>query len=453
MSEDWAVRTSRPIALEQLHAALLPAIGGLRARMDATGQWVVVVDVDDRPRLWVSGPHGTADGRGSQLELCAAGHDGVPGYGSPVELVRRAATGIADRVGGTAERLSTASEPEDIDADGTLRRVLPDDCPGDALTDAVTVVVQSRPTVALTPWLMHQQQWCARSGRRLVVVTGTDSCLTPALSSMLRSTGGQWVVDTGNGLYDGHLGLTVTWDERDFTAGEDLRPEFTPRPEDTWAPLAHAETVHPYSDGLRIGNLTTGLYAAAGLSAPRAVGVVEPAETPYDPALLTEIAQHASPGPSRFVLAGMGTDGWLDVLPQPPGVVEQVEVTLDPRAEAFASAALAAFADQVLEAGAEIAVLGYRRSTGGRQVPSRQTGPTVPAVAVFARRRFPTLNDAGALRLAGRPGRLVETPVPALVVEYAATPGRPGSEDAGESLLRLIDGLSLHDTYLQNAQE
>ncbi|KNX38600.1 DUF6177 family protein [Luteipulveratus halotolerans] len=450
MSEDWAVRTARPASLEEVLRVVTPAVGRLGVRTEVSEQWVVVTDGNDRPRVWIGRPHRSADGQGVDLDLCATGHDVVAEYGAPESLVRDVAGALASALGGVAERRSLAIVPDEPDLSAPYQ-ALPDDCPADALTDTQALVIQSQQRIALTPWLVHQQQWVARHGLGLTVVTPATSSLTPAASAMLRVTGSRWVVDTGDTLYDGHLGLRLSWDGREFSASDDLDPAFAPLASDTWAPLVHAEVVHPYDAPMRIGELTADVCRSAGLTPPSWAGIIEPPESAYDPELITDVAQQVSPGPSRFVITGSGFDGMLDVIPQPPGVVEQMEVTADPRHGRLPSEALAEFAVGVIDAGAEIAVLGYRRSTGGRLVPSRMTGPTVPAVAVFARRRFPDLSDAGALRLAGRSARLVETPLPAVVVEYDAEPGTPEGDEAAARLIRLIEGLAMHDIHLRDA--
>ncbi len=94
-------------------------------------------------------------------------------------------------------------------------------------------------------------------------------------------------------------------------------------------------------------------------------------------------------------------------MPQPIGVVEKLTLSATASQALVDDGLVERFLDRARDAGAESALLGYRRGSAAGHVPSRLTGPTVPAALHLSRARFPTLGDAEARRVGG-PGVVVD---------------------------------------------
>ena len=446
MSEDWILRSSRPVEVTDLVNALNEVVPHLALRGDAGGEWAVVVDDADRPRLWVSASRPVhADQDVTYLtEVCAPGDEPVPPYGSPHGLVRDTVQVMATSLEGNAERMSAATVP-----DSARERVaVPErveqhrdstslDCPADALYDEVSVVVQTRKELALSPWLVLQRQWADRHQRRLAVITPAATTVTPAVAALFQATDTLWVVDSGVSVFDGVTGSELSWDGARFTDSGKADPAFAPVEEDGWVAVIEAETFHPYDEATRIGDFTRSVFEAAGLERPSGTGILEPPEMEFDPGALTAYAQHASPERSRFVVASSAADAIVEVVPQPPGIVERVEVIADAPEGPLSTEQQSVFVDAVLAAGAQVATIGYRRGRSDRRVAPRYVGPTIPVAAAFARSRFDSLTDAEAVAIGGDQGRLVQQPVPALVVQFDVS-------DDGVSELRAQGGAYDH---------
>ncbi|MDF8263014.1 DUF6177 family protein [Luteipulveratus flavus] len=467
MSEDWIVRSPTAVDISHLVTALNDKVPHLALRGDTGGEWAVVVDAADRPRLWVSGSRAALDGDETSFltEVCAPGDGPIPPYGTPHLLVRDVVRAMASAAGGRAERLSAATVPDAARATVDVPEAVMQqrdseslDCPADALYEKVGVVVQTRKELTLSPWLVLQQQWADRHGRQLAVITPAAATISPAVASSLRAGGTRWIVDTGASIYDGVTGAELSWDGERFAPTGRSDDAFVPVEEDGWVAVIEAETFHPYDETTRIGDFARTVYAAAGLDGPAAAGVLEPPETVFDPTVLTAYAQHASPESSRFVLASPSADGVLEVVPQPPGVVERVEIVADAPDGPMGTDAQGEFVDAVLAGGAQVATVGYRRGRADRRVASRFVGPTIPVVATFARSRFDSLTDAEAATIGGEHGRLVDRPVPALVVQHdvsAAAVEEMRSDDADDHPVARMDAilraLVEHDSHLRAA--
>jgi Family of unknown function (DUF6177) len=461
MSDDWVVRTPEPLDLPVLVDAMASAVPDAAVRTDATESWVVVVDRQDVPRLWIS-PGRTESGRDHVLsEVCAPGGDGLPPFATSTGMTRAAAEALAEASGGHAERLSASTEAPDD------RSAAPDpapqhhdrepvDSPMDLVTSRLALLTQTRPRVTLTSWLLLASRWSAQHARRLVVVTPAASTLSHAVTALLRDQDALWVVDAQEVVYDGFTGRELTFDGEDFLETDDPSPvpAYAAAAEDDWRLLVVAETMHPYDESTTVGQFARAVYAAAGLTSPVASGVLEPPEAAFESSALTAYAQEASPNPSRFTLRGESSDGVLQTRPQPPGLVERVEIVADTQDEPRPYGTADDFAASVLGAGAQTATLGYARFAPDRGTPARFLGPVVPAVAVFARSRFPTLTDAEARRLGGPSARLLSTPIPALVVEYDLAPsdGNDGESAPQENAIlghaRLVSELEKHDEHV-----
>lgn len=461
MSEDWLVRGSRPVELAEVVTALGDLVPDLSLRGDRSGHSLVVVH-QDAPVVWIGAsrevadpwapwlPGGATRGGAWWTEVTGPTDRPVPAYDAPQLLVRLVAEAIAGATEGSALRLSAASVPTDRSRPETRDAPPPSpspyaDPPADMVNEAVAVLVQSRPVVALTPWLVNNHVWAQAHDRQFVLLTPAATELTLAAWSYLQNTDAAWVVDAGDSMFHGLVGLEVEWSGVAFELTERVHPAFTPAAGDRWHVLVEAETTHPYTDSARIGAFSRDLLASVGLQAPARQGLMEPPEAAFDVAELTTYARTLSPRPSRFVLQGPGWEAVCEAVPQPVGVVERLTVSATPGPEPLGGPILDGFLDRARDVGAETALLGYRRAGAEGQVPSRLTGPTVPAALHLSRRRFPSLSDGEARRVGGPAAMLDDS---ALQVSWSleAAEDEPESNPAVQ-LVTLLDAVQHHDSH------
>ncbi|MET1004735.1 MAG: DUF6177 family protein [Propionibacteriaceae bacterium] len=482
MSEDWLVRGNRPLELPEIVRAAGDVVPELSLRADRTGHSVVIVH-EDEPVVWIGQSREVADpwapwvtepasaGRAGQsadragqwwTEITGPTDRPVPGHEPPQLLVQAMARALATTTDGTAVRLSAASVPEahagsaTTTSGGSTGRqpsasALPDP-PGDMVNQALAVLVQSRPVVALTPWLVNNHVWASTHQRQFVLLTPAATELTLAAWSYLQNTDAAWVVDTGDSMFHGLIGLQVSWTGAGFELTDQVDVAFTPVVEDQWRVLVEAETTHSYEESATIGTFSRDLLASIDLAAPVRQGLMEPPESSFDVGELTTYARTLSPNPSRFVLQGPGWEAVCEAVPQPIGVVERLTLSATAGEELLDDAILDRFLHRARESGADSALVGYRRGSAAGQVPSRLTGPTVPAALHLSRARFPTLRDAEARRLAGPAVRLDDR---AIQLTWSLAADEAEGSDAGEvpeqnpavDLARLLDAVQHHDSH------
>jgi hypothetical protein len=81
----------------------------------------------------------------------------------------------------------------------------------DLITDKAAVVIQERPVVPLTSWLVDAATACAEARQGLQILTSADSRITLPLRTTLSEPKARWVVrepgDTG--YFDGFSGIPL----------------------------------------------------------------------------------------------------------------------------------------------------------------------------------------------------------------------------------------------------
>ncbi len=486
MSEDWLVRGSRPLELAEIVRGLGDVLPNLSLRGDRTGHSVVIVH-EDLPVAWIGQSREIGDpwapwvrnearesGTGAWwTEVTGPTHRSVPGYDVPQLLLRDVALALARTTAGTAVRLSAASLPTPAPGSRRARdteRAEPvpppvdlgvADAPGDMVNGALAVLVQSRPVVALTPWLVNNHVWASAHDRQFVLITPAATELTLAAWSYLQNTDAAWVVDAGDAMFHGLTGQELDWSGDGFVLLDRMHPGFTPAADDHWRLVVEAETTHPYQDAAVVGAFSRDVLTSAGLESPIRQGLMEPPEAAFDVSELTTYARVLSPRPTRFVLQGPGWEAVCEAVPQPIGVVERVTVSASAHGSLLAGHEVASFLESAGALGAESALLGYRRGSAAGYVPSRLTGPTVPAGLLLSRGRFPTLGDAEARRLGGsalsldeRTARLVWTLDGTQSQEESRgeAPGDPQPNPAVH-LVTLLEAVQHHDSHRHAASQ
>ena len=473
MSEDWLVRGTRQLELPEVVTALGTLVPDLSLRGDRSGHQIVVVH-DDLPLVWIGQSREVADPWACWLpegepvgppgawwtEVTGPTHRPAPGYDAPQLLVRDVATALARTTGGSAVRLSAASLPPGVRSTRRPTHSTPapqppprdtgvTDAPGDMVNDSLAVLVQSRPVVALTPWLVNNHVWAQAHARQFVLLTPAATELTLAAWSYLQNTDAAWVVDAGDSMFHGLVGAEVDWSGEGFELVRRVHPGFTPLETDRWQVLLEAETTHAYGDFATIGAFSRDLISSLDLAAPARQGLMEPPESAFDLGELTTYARTLSPRPTRFVLQGPGWDAVCEAVPQPVGVVERL--TLSASADDLLTAEQTTrFLDRARDVSAESALVGYRRTSSTGHVPSRLTGPTVPVALHLSRHRFPTLTTEEARRIGGAAAEVDDT---ALRLAWSITADEPDPDAAPEMqnpavhLLEVLDALQHHDSH------
>lgn len=410
VSQDWLVRAPAEVTSTNLIDAANHACPELFMRTDADGAVVVIVDQDDRPLLWIQTSRPVAepatsarrlrvdpnrppapgfvdgsDEAGSQLnwwtEVCALDSAADP------SLVGRLARAMAEVCGGVADLLSVNAAdhtPADTSA-------MPAAGPYDLLTSRLAVVLQTRPVVALTPWMVTVQDWAASRDLWLVLLTTPGTTLTLGLREQLRRGFGHWVVEEADGFRDGLSGRALEWDGETFAVQETQLWSAALPP----GPLIMVETevVHAYAEDVRIGGLIEDLHAMLGLPRPTTLGLLEPAEAEFDQGVATSIARQRTPESTTFFTSGAG-DGVVSVIPQPIGLVERATITFPAEQWTGDESGLL---DRLEARGAQLSTI-WSTSAGPAAAGSEGSAPSVISLA---RSRYPDL-DPDELAQLGR---------------------------------------------------
>jgi Family of unknown function (DUF6177) len=184
----------------------------------------------------------------------------------------------------------------------------------DAVTDKVAVVVQDRPVVPLTAWLVDVASACARAKQGLQVLTSADARITFPLRTTLSGQGRRWVVrepgDTG--FFDGLSGVPLAWDGSSFAIAPEAA-EAGPSP--TFARpvpglgshlLLDVKLLHGASSDLVLGDAVETLARVLCGGEPAGWGIAEPAVNPWDRAELTDLCRRRSPRSTWLMFTGSG---------------------------------------------------------------------------------------------------------------------------------------------------
>ncbi|MGL5862344.1 MAG: DUF6177 family protein, partial [Phycicoccus sp.] len=168
---------------------------------------------------------------------------------------------------------------------------------------------------------------------------------------------------------------------RDHGGWDDAAGSVTEEEDASWALHVEVEALHPY-DTPDVGGLAERVAAALTLPPPADVGVLEPGESAWDTAVVATVARQQSPTPTRLVVGGDGLDGTLSVIAQPGGVLERLELLADAGEAPRDADDLRALGDRLLDAGAQLAVVGYRWVGSARLLTTGSAGPLLLALLV-----------------------------------------------------------------------
>ena len=186
-----------------------------------------------------------------------------------------------------------------------VRHPLIDDVVGSAI-----VVESAAPVVWLTEALSSLLRRASDSGRTVVLRTGRQAALTPALRHALSTHGAAWAVTDRDGtLRDGRTGVAASRIEDFVQRGPELVG--TPSPEhpvstDSVRQISIDLTMrHRAERAVDIGSALEALCSTVG-TCPTRWGTAEPLSVPWDRWVVTQYAKHEAPGVSTSYAVGEG---------------------------------------------------------------------------------------------------------------------------------------------------
>ncbi|MFE9791179.1 DUF6177 family protein [Streptomyces goshikiensis] len=325
----------------------------------------------------------------------------------------------------------------------------------DVLTDKVAVVITDRPVVAMTAWLADTFRAAAAAQRGLQIVSPAGTALSPAVRDVLPGWPSRWVVqDAREGYYDGLSGAVLRWQDGMFVT----EPGPDPTQDDPRTAVAASyrevartgerqlaltfRAVHPADDRLVLGGGLETVWRELTGEPPAGWGTAEPANLPWSPGRLTDLAFSRAPEPTWFVVVGSpGRPGLatVKVIRTKAGVEE--EVTL-----AFGYGAGEQLPLDALRRAAEALVVRHRlqsmlvqvrKARRDLLVPPRFEGPGAPVAFALGAEEVRSLPDDRAARtpLAEQPVRLGPKARPAY---YYPMPGDPSDLSGWADFERLM---------------
>ncbi|MFI6003875.1 DUF6177 family protein [Streptomyces sp. NPDC051366] len=403
--------------------------GGPDKLVNATGEGAVVqlCDEQGRPLVSVEAPL-LVQVAGEAERLLGATAPPVPFWWTEA----RATTGVpeAERLAGTfAARLAllsggTAWPPEAtrslgvVETDGVSVAPTPAAAQPavDVLTDKVAVVIMDRPVVAMTAWLSDAFRAAAAAERGLQIVTPPGTKLSPAVLGAMPGWPSRWIVqDERDGYYDGLSGAVLRWQEGMFAT---VVPADATE-EDPRTPVAASyrqvvntgerqlavtfRTVHPADDRLVLGGALETVWRELTGEPPAGWGTAEPANLPWSPGRLTDVAFARAPEPTWFVVVGSPERPGLATVRisrTKAGVEETVTLAFgygadeDPPLDRIQGMAEALVTRHRLQS----MLVQLRKAERGLTVPPRFEGPGVPLAFVLGAEEVRAMPDDRARR-------------------------------------------------------
>jgi len=468
MSEDWLVTSRRPLATEDLLMSVRDWADQVSIRVDGSQMCTVVVDHLDHVVLWLAPSqrvHEPADAltRNGLTSVTTAEHEAMwwteviqpaarhTGWDVIVEA-GSVASALARLVDGNAHCLSVAPGEANygtasVNEDG-------EDIACDLMSDTCAIFLQSRSVLTVTAWVSIAMAWAAHRSLTPVFLTPASTQLSPVMHHFARRGGCLWVRQGAEGMHNGATGSALTWARGAFvdTPGAPWPVALS----GGWEVVYEGEVLHTDTSRLHIGRLAEATHEACGIEGPRSWGVLEPTSEAWSLAEMTEHARQASPVPSRMFFRTPSGDGIVTVLPQPVGVQESLTWVAPADDVMPRSTHLGRLGERLLQAGSDVALLGYRRPSVAAPARVGSTGTVLPGVICFKPGRFGGLDantldlpaDSGVLAYATNVGVVVTFPVPEQFGD-AATEGLLAAWD--DTLSTLAQRNSIYAAYHAHA--
>ncbi|KUL34930.1 hypothetical protein ADL22_29325 [Streptomyces sp. NRRL F-4489] len=466
MTKDVIALTSRMPDPWAMLAGLLS--GGPDNLVDTAGEGAVVrlCDAEGRPLVSVEAPL-LVQVQGEAERLLGATPPPVPYWWTEA----RATTGIAhaEELAGTfAARLATlaggsAWPPEAARSLAVVKTegvtVASPPTAGqpavDVLTDKVAVVIQDRPVLAMTAWLSDAFRTAATAGLGLQVVTPPGTALSPAARDSLSAWPSRWVVrDERDGYYDGLTGAVLRWQDGMFAPA----PSAEATADDPRTPVAASykevtatgerqlavtfRTVHPADESLVLGGALESIWRELTGEPPAGWGTAEPANLPWSPRQITDLARERAPEPTWLVVVG-GPDrpglATVRISRTKAGVEEHVTLMFGYGAGEEPPVASLTGAAELLATRHHLQsmLVQLRKARRDLAVPPRFEGPGVPVAFVLGAEEVRQMPGDRARRtpLSPAPVPLGPTARPAL---YYPLPGNPSDLSGWQDFERLM---------------
>ncbi|MEU4195300.1 DUF6177 family protein [Kribbella sp. NPDC026611] len=206
-----------------------------------------------------------------------------------------------------------------------------DQLPGvDAVTTKAIVMLQDRPVVSMSNWLLTAAIAAEETNRQLQIVTPPTARITHAVRTQLRAL---WVVKGNEEVYDGLTGRRLIWDGDQFVPNTD-----TPTLSREWLkpldgpPQACLQLVarvrYPAAEQTVVGGATEYLLEELTGEPPAGWGTEEPATQLWDTKELTHFCRRWAPRRTMLVVAGKQANGTVEIAVRPAGLEELVTVAI-----------------------------------------------------------------------------------------------------------------------------
>ena len=383
---------------------------------------------DDLPAqpLWV-------EARGSDLEDV-----------DTLALARRFTQALVERHGGKVWEPKSRLPREPWLLEGTDHPAV------SAVTEKNAVLVQDRPIVPLSGWLVDALARYGRQGLGLQLLTPATSMLTPTLSGLLSDPNATWVVRTEDGHhYNGFNGLPLTWqDQVGYVPDPNARTQdgphqdFQARSEHLTGSRLHVDLQmdHPVSDQLELGGVVELLAQHLGQAPPSVWGVAEPLSRAWDTTELTTLARGRAPGETTVLFHGphgskFTFGGRWRALRTDSGVREKVRFTVGVQGEPNLGA-LEPLARELAERDG-LRSMTVQRAMGRADLlrPARWTGVPVPVGLAVGTEGVMAVGKASALATPVK-GKAFGPPMTPLVWYRIGDGVEPDSWKRFKSLMR-----------------
>jgi uncharacterized protein DUF6177 len=198
----------------------------------------------------------------------------------------------------------------------------------DLVTDRVAVVMQDRPLIGMSSWLIDAFAAAGNAGRHLQLVTRPHTRLSYQVRTRLfAGKDSRWVVrePDGDGTYDGLSGLRLAWDGDRFApvlddeGKPDLSPAFLSYDREARANLmVEARVRYQALDTTLVGRSAELLFRELTGAVPAGWGTEEPVSQRWNTQAVTAYCRNRAPRGS-----------WLTVVGSPEGGVRRATGSIE----------------------------------------------------------------------------------------------------------------------------
>jgi hypothetical protein len=214
----------------------------------------------------------------------------------------------------------------------------------DVRTDKVVVIMQDRPVVGMSAWLVDALAAAEAADLDLQLVTPATTRLTFAVRTLLfHGRNSRWVVNEpdGDGAYDGLGGSRLAWDGQMFApvaaGGDEDKVDMSPTFVDVDLELPHqlwitARVRYQALETTVVGRAAERLFTDLTGVAPAGWGTGEPVTQPWNVDQLTAYCRRRAPKPTWLAVVGgpggLTATGSVEIHRRPSGLEEIVTMAV-----------------------------------------------------------------------------------------------------------------------------